>query len=467
MRALLINPPTGLYVREDRCQSAVEDFSVSVNRPPMDLMMMASSLESAGLVCEIKDYPVEKGDWPDFKKDFLRFKPDFLILSITTPTLKDDLASCRIAKEINPRVLTIAKGAHFLAHDQEVLQEFADLDIIIRGENELVVRELVTDSNRSETGGITYRDKGKIKRNPDRPFLENLDQLPLPARHLVKNERYIRPDTAEAMAVIETSRGCPGNCVFCLVGQVAGKRIRKRSVQSIIAEIKDCLTKYNIRSFHFKSDTFTWDKNWVLELCRSILGNKLDIRWICNSRVDTLDEERVSSMKKAGCWAIGLGVESGSQEILDKIKKGITLKQSREAVNLCREFGIKTYAYFILGFPWDDEKTVADSSQFATDLNPDFVDFFIAYPFPGTELEKTAKELRLMDENAQGKRAYSQPVMNTLFLQNARLCELRKTALRRFYMRPRYILKTLSAAGSPRVFWNYFRQAIKTLQKIN
>lgn len=465
MEALLINPPTGLYVREDRCQSSVGDFTVSVSRPPMDLMMMASNLEEMGVECKIKDYPIEGGSWSDFKSDFCGFNPDLLILSITTPTLKHDLISCKIAKEMNPKVLTIAKGAHFLIYDCQVIEEYGDLDIIIRGESEMVIKEIVTNPDRSSINGITYRDNHRIKRNLDRVFLEDLAQLPMPARHLIKNELYTRPDTGEPMAVIETSRGCPGNCIFCLVAEVSGKKIRNRAVGSIIAEIKECVDKYDIRNFHFKSDTFTWNKEWVLELCRSILQHKLNINWICNSRVDTLDRERISWMKKAGCWAIGLGVESGNQGILDRIKKGITLKQSQEAVQLCKEYGIKTYAYFIIGFPWDSEKTVNDSIRFAIELNPDFVDFFLPYPFPGTELEKIALEYNLIKKVSNAK-AYSQAAMNTLFLTNAKLLQLRKKALRKFYFRPRYILKTLGKASSPAVFRNYFYQGLKTLGKI-
>lgn len=465
MKAFLINPPTGLYVREDRCQSSVGDFSVSVIRPPMDLMMMASSLGAVDVICKIKDYPVEGGDWKAFKNDFLDFNPELLIISTTTPTLKHDLLSCAIAKEINPQVLTIAKGAHFLTHNYEAMEEFSDLDIIIRGENELVIREIITNDGLDMVKGITYRDNGRIKRNEDRFFLENLDELPVPARHLLKNELYTRPDTGEPMAIIETSRGCPGSCIFCLVGQVAGKKIRNRSVGVIVDEIQDCVTRYNICNFHFKSDTFTWNKNWVLELCKEIIKRKLKIKWICNSRVDTLDRERILWMEKAGCWAIGLGIESGNQEILNKIKKAITLDQSREAVRLCKEFGIKSYAYFVVGFPWDNEKTINDSIQFAIELNPDFVDFFLPFPFPGTELQRVAREYNLIDETINAK-AYSEAIMDTLFLPKEKLLKLKKGALRRFYMRPGYILKTLSNVTSPKVFWNYFYYGIKTLRKI-
>jgi len=465
MKAFLINPPTGLYVREDRCQSFVGDFVVAVNRPPQDLMLMASSLESAGIICKIRDYPIEKKGWSNFKADLAEFGPDFLIISTTTPSLRQDLESCKIAKEANPHMLTVAKGAHFLVYDLPVLKEFPELDIIIRGENEIAIKEIATENNLATVLGITYRDNGQIKRNADRPFLENLDTLPLPARHLVRNELYIRPDNKQPMAIIETSRGCPGSCIFCLVGPVAGKRIRNRSVKAIIQEIEECVHKYNIRNFHFKSDTFTWNKIWVLELCREISKRDLKIEWICNSRVDTLDTERLELMKNAGCRAIGFGIESGNQEILEKIKKGITLKAAQEAVSLCRKCGVKSYAYFIIGFPWDTKNTVDDSIRFSLKLNPDFIDFFLPFPFPGTELEKVAKELKLLSND--GVKAYASAMMNTLALTKEDLSRLKKKGLRRFYLRPSYILRTLASAGSPGIAWNYFCQGIKTLFKIS
>jgi anaerobic magnesium-protoporphyrin IX monomethyl ester cyclase len=466
MKALLINPPTGLYVREDRCQSSVGDFTVSVNRPPMDLMMMASSLEQLGIECKIKDYPIENGDWNVFKSDFLAFYPNALILSITTPTLKDDMESCRIAKEINPNVLTIAKGAHFLESDISTLERFKNLDVIIRGESELVVKEILAKDDFFQIKGITFRDaNGQIHRNEDRDFLENLDLLPLPARHLISNQSYVRPDTGEPMAVIETSRGCPGNCIFCLVSKVAGKRIRGRSQQVIAGEIEDCITKYKINSFHFKSDSFTWNKSFVIGLCKEILSRNLKIQWLCNSRVDMLDSEILSWMKKAGCWAIGLGVESGNQDILDKIGKGIKLEQSERAIRLCREFRIKSYAYFMFGFPWDTEKTIYDTINFAIKLKPDFVDFFLPYPFPGTELYRIVEKHNL-GAQSYDVRAYSQPALPTLSLSRDKLLQLKKIALRKFYLKPSYILRTLFTARSPRMFGNYFYYGLKTLNKI-
>jgi anaerobic magnesium-protoporphyrin IX monomethyl ester cyclase len=233
----------------------------------------------------------------------------------------------------------------------------------------------------------------------------------------------------------------------------------------IVAEARECVETYQIRNFHFKADTFTWNKDWVLKLCGQINARGLDIKWLCNSRVDTLDRERVAAMKKAGCWAIGLGVESGNQGILDKIKKGITLEAAEKAIKLCREFKLTTYLYFIIGFPWDNKDTVNDTMNFALKVNPDFVDFFFPYPFPGTELEQIARENKLLAARSESK-AYSEADMATLFLSKPELSALRKAALRRFYMRPGYILRRLSEVRSLHTLGNYIYYGLKTFRKI-
>ncbi|HTY45504.1 MAG TPA: radical SAM protein [Patescibacteria group bacterium] len=468
MKALLINPPTGIFIREDRCQSAVSNFSLPVVRPPMDLMMMAASLEKLGFSCKIKDYPLQGGGWRAYKKDIEDFKPDYLIISTTSSTITDDMVSCTIAKRANERTVTIAKGADLYMTAEDALRQYKNLDIAITGECESVITDIVTMKDTlGSVSGIAHRNAQAIIRNADRAFLGDLDLLPLPARHLVDNRLYQRLDTGAPMAVIEAGRGCPHRCIFCLAGRTYGRQVRYRSVASIIQEIVDCLKDYRIRDFHFKSDIFTWDREWVMRLCRGIVDRGMKINWICNSRVDTLDAGCLRAMKQAGCWAISLGVESGSQEMLDRMKKGITLAQSVEAVKLCKAAGIKTYVYFLIGFPWDTEQTIRDSVEFAQRLGGDFADFFSVYPFRGTELETIAREYGLLGRHDRRTQAYADTVIDTFFLPKQRVEQLRKEALKKFYLRPRYIFNALRDAGSPKRMVNYIKYGLKLLRVIS
>lgn len=458
---LFINPPTGIYDRTDRCQAPIEEEGIEMIRPPMDLAYMAAMVEKAGQKAIIKDYPAEGKMMIDFKKDFGKIKPDVLVLSVTTPTLDSDLKICPVAKKISKKTMIIAKGAHFYEFDKEVLSSFSDLDVVIRGEAELPLYEIAKDKKLQEVKGISFRKGKRIVRTEERPFLADLDKLPLPARHLLNNNLYLFPDTNLPYALVLSGRGCPGNCIFCLVGKVSGKKLRTRSVESILKEIENCIEDYNLKTFFFRADTFTWKKDWVMKFCQQLIRRKLEIRWGTNSRVDTIDEEMARLMKKAGCDIIGLGIESGSQEILEKMKKGITLKQAEKAVRLCDKYGIKTLLFFILGLPWESKKTIKETIGFAKKLPGTFYNFGIAYPFPGTELAEITQRNNLLARNSLYGFDYAKPAVRTFFLSNKDLIFYRKKALKNIYFRPSYILRVLSQAKSAKELMNYFLTAIK------
>lgn len=466
MKILLINPPTGLYDRADRCQAPIKDEGIEMIRPPMDLAYMAAMVEKAGGKAIIRDYPAERKSFLDLKVDLVEIKPDILILSATTPTLDLDLKACELAKKITPKILTVAKGAHFYVFDQEVLKKFSDLDIVIRGEAELVVYDLVQEKKLSRIEGITFRQGKKIIRNSERTFVKNLDDLPFPARHLLKSDLYCFPDTTLPYALILSGRGCPGGCIFCLVGKVSGKKVRIRSVESMLNEISECVEKYNIKTFFFRADTFTWDKNWVKEFCQEIVKKNLKIRWGTNSRVDTLDMEMAIMMKKAGCDIIGLGVESGSQEILKKMKKGINLIQARKAVEVCQKAGLKTLLFFVLGMPWDNKETIEQTITFAKGLSGTFYNFSLAYPFPGTDLAKIAEENNLLDKNSLFGFNYGQPVMKTFYLSQKQLEMYRQKALKSIYLNPQYVLRVLRQIRSLGQLKNYLRHGLVKIYKL-
>lgn len=465
-KVLLINPATGIYDRADRCQAPIEEEGIEMIRPPMDLAYMAAMIEKAEGEAIIKDYPAEKKNFSNFKTDLQKIKPNILILSVTTPTLDSDLQYCKIAKKINPKIITIAKGAHFYEFDKEILTNFGDLDIIIRGETEETIYEIIKEKKLKDIKGISYRRGKIIFRNQERPFLENLDSLPFPARHLLNNKLYCFPDTGLPYALILSGRGCPGNCIFCLVGKVSGKKLRTRSIASIILEIEICIRDFNIRTFFFRADTFTWKKDWVIEFCEEIIKKNLKIRWGTNSRVNTLTEEVVRVMKKAGCDVIGFGIESGNQKILDKMGKNITLKESRQAVELCNKYRIKTLLFFLLGLPWENQKTIKDTINFAKELPGTFYTFSIAYPFPGTEFAKIAKENNLLTKHSLYGFDYAKPAVKTYFLSNDDLIFYRKKALKEVYFRPQYILRVLSQARSLKELLSYIREGISKSRKL-
>ncbi len=466
-KVLLIVPPTGLYIREDRCQTPIEDLKTVSLRPPIDLMYAAAEFEHAGCECRIVDYPGERLGWSELEAELKSYAPDFLVLSITTPSLEQDLRAAKVAKQVNANIVTIAKGAHFNALDVSTLDQHPVLDIVLRGEYEETCRELGGGKPREEILGLTYRNsRGEIIRNPLRPFIDDLDTLPFPARHLVRNELYVRPDTGEPQTTIVTNRGCPFDCIFCLATQVAGRKNRVRSVGNIIAEMEECLERYHIRNFLFRSDLFTTDKAWVIELCQEILNRGLDIEWVCNSRVDTIDEEMLAWMNKAHCWLIAYGVETGNREILEKMNKRATLEDAYRAMQLTREAGILSSIYLLFGLPWDTPDTLQEDITFAKQLDPDFLEIFYVYPFPGTELYEMAVKEGLLRSGETPTAAYSQPAMPTFTMSLEELRRWRRIAMRRFYLRPKVIWKTILRARSPRVLYNYLKYGLIQLKDL-
>ena len=464
-KVLLIYPPTGFYMRDDRCQAPVEGMTAQPARSPLDLAYMAATLENVGVKCMIKDYPAEHQNWSNLEKDLVGFNPDMLVISITTPTMEADMATCEIAKRFRKDIVVVSKGAHYLAKDEEVLNSYRDLDIIVRGESEFTVAEIATADDLANVSGISYRKNGRIMKTNDRPFLDDLDKLPFPARYLLNNNLYLTPDTKEPITLIYSGRGCPHQCIFCAVPSVSGHKIKLRSPESIAQELEECVKKYNIKNFFFRADTFTWDENWVIKICKLIIDKKLCIRWGTNSRVDTISKKRLEWMEKAGCWIIGFGIESGNQQSLDLMKKKAKLEDAYRSISLCKKHGIKTYTLFLIGLPWDNRKTIKETIKFAKNLDGDYIDINIAYPLPGTEMFEMAKKENLFDEKQMHGYDYSRPLIKTRYLSTEELVNIRRWALLSFYLRPRYIIKTISSIRSPMVLFNYIRAGLLLLYK--
>lgn len=455
---LAVVPPTGLYVREDRCQTPLEEFRTIALRPPIDLMYAAAAFESVGWTCELVDCPAEGVDGAGLERRLATLRPDAVLLSCTTQTVEDDMATAAVAKRLDPHVLTIAKGAHFNVLDVDVLTRHPALDLALREEIEETCRDLGCGVRVEDVAGVTWRRAdGEIVRNPARGFTRDLDALPFPARHLARNQLYVRPDTGEPQTTIITNRGCPHRCTYCLANQVAGLANRYRSVENVLAEIRDCVERHGITSFLFRSDLFTQDARWVRSLCAAILNADLSISWACNARVDTVDAETLAWMKRAGCWIVAFGVESGDQATLDRLEKNATVAEAERAIALCRTAGIKSSVYLLMGLPWDTRESIEALIAFACELDPDIVEFFYPYPFPGTPLQRECVELGLLAPGEIPKESYAYPAVATTTLSKDELAAYRTAALRAFYVRPHKIARTLLGTRSPRELRNYLR----------
>ena len=460
-RVLLIYPPSPVINREDRCQQPTKELLVIPPLPPTDLMYLASIAESCGFEAIIRDY----SQGGDFEADLKEFQPNYLVANIATPTFKSDMMAVQLAKEILPNICTIVKGAPFLTYNTNTIYENPFIDYVIMGEAELTLKDILDGVPNCDILGICYRENFQPVKNDKRPFIEDLDILPFPARHLVDNSIYKRPDNGKVQAVIKVARGCPFHCFFCLATPVSGAKVRTRSPENIVAELKECVEKYNIKNFLFWSDIFNFNREWTLELCQKIIESGLKITWSSNTRADTMDDEMAKMMYKSGCRLVSIGVESGSQKMLDNIGKKITLDDIRNTVKILKKNKIKIYNYFVIGLPWETEETVEETIKFAIELDSNFISFYTATPLPGTKYFAYAMLNKLVEGNLDFRSAYYEPVVRSEHLSKERIFELHKQAIKRFYLRPKFILKTLLSLRSFAEFKNYIIAGMSLIMK--
>lgn len=470
--ALLINPPTGLYRRDDRCQSKVEDQTVNIVFPPIELASIAAVLRRAGVRVSIGDYPARRQSWDDYVADLRAFKPGLVLVNVTTATIGDDVQAASIAKEtLGPGVLTLAKGECLDALGADILGANPALDFCIHGEIETVAEQLQAGAPIETLPGLVWRRPEhagaapEIVRNAGHPLVEDLNAIPAPARDLLDNALYVSPETGRPLTVIHGNRGCPSKCIFCPAGVMSGFRIRYRKPEAVMAEIDECVRRFGIREFLFHGDTFTMSKQWLVELCDRIVASGHKIHWGCNSRVDTIDDERAAKMKAAGCWVVAFGVETGSQAIMDSIKKRQKVERAFEAAKICRRNGLRFQAFFVIGTPLETRATLDETLRYARRLDPDFFDFNIAYPLPGTELFEIVEREGLF-EKAPSEAGYGSAAIRTRELSSADLTAWRRRALLAMYLRPRYIARTLLRAGSPRVALNYLKAGVRRFRQL-
>ncbi len=473
--AFLINPPTGLYRRDDRCQCTVEDQTVQVIFPPIELTTTAAVLLDLG--CEsvtIRDYPALSADLRDFRDDLYRLKPDFVLVNVVTATSEKDFAALAEAKRVlgNKNVMTCAKGEYMEAWGKKVLMENPEIDFGIHGEIEEIIRDFYLGSHLGSIQGLSWRKPGsdtgtndEVICNEGHPLVEDVNSLPMPARHLLDNGLYLSPETGRPITVIHGNRGCPAKCVFCPAGIMSGYRVRYRSPELLMREIEECVIRFGIRDFLFHGDTFTINKQWLLDLCRLIIRSGHEIRWGCNSRVDTFDNERAAAMKRAGCWVVAFGMESGNQDILDSMKKGQKLERARLAARTCRDNGLRLQTFFVIGTPLETSETLSQTLDFARELDPDFFDFNIAYPLPGTELYDIVNKENLWEQSPQVS-GYASAAIRTHELSSKQLTSWRRHALLKMYLRPRYIARMLMKAGGLRNTLNYFKAGARRLSQL-
>ena len=401
--------------------------------PPLFLAYAASYLRNQGFSINLLDaiagnYTIEQT--LEATKD-----AEFIVIETSTPSFYNDLEVAKSIKESGDKKI-IFVGSHVSALPEEALSH-PWIDAVVMGEYEISLSDYLKNLN-PDTPGIGIRmPNGEIKINPKREFIEDLDILPYPARDLLKRYRYYDPILKNPFTFVLAGRGCPYQCIFCNWPQVlTGRRYRKRDPQKVVEELNYIKNNFNFKSILFNDDTLTVDRNHVQEICREIIKRDLKINWACYARADFDDYDTLSLMRKAGCFLLKVGVESGDEEILRRAKKNYSLKKVKRAFFLMRSLGFHIHATFVFGLPGENRETIKKTIHLAKELRPTTVQFSMAIPYPGTEFYKFLKEKSLLSTNNWQdymplKRIFDYPNLSSQEMKKAV-----KYAYGSYYLRP-------------------------------
>ncbi len=406
----------------------------------LGLGYLAAVLEKNGYKVDVIDCQVLKLSFEDFRSEIGKRQPDIVGVTSSTLTYQSGLKLVKIAKEAVQKCITAMGGSHVTFWDDKALEECPELDVVVRREGENTFLELAqrieADKSYHDIIGTTTRKDGKILRNPDRPYIADLDSLPFPARHLWPMERLRE---YEDVLYLATSRGCVYWCEFCTTVRMHGRKYRMRSPKNVVDEIEYLHKTYGVSKFTFCDDAFTVDQPRTEALCNEIINRGLKIEWNCGTRVDMLTKELLAKMKEAGCITVWFGVESGSQQVLDAMKKGITPELTMKVFGWVRELELKPVPNVILGFPGETKHSAWKTIKFVEKIAPDEVGFYnVATPFPGTPMYDQVKAngwLRVTDFD---KYDTTKPIFETPWLSMKVLGKLREGAFHHYYLRRAY-----------------------------
>lgn len=433
---------------------------------PLGLGYLVAYLESNQFEVDVIDYQAEKISDKQLI-DRLESKQS-RIVGITTSTLTykpaRDIVK-KVKKEIS-NCITIFGGPHVTVLDRETLKETPEVDIIVRGEGERTLLEIantVSNERRNKIAdviGITFRDNREITRNIDRSFIKNLDELPHPAfdhfnldKYTINGKRYLP---------IITSRGCPFQCTFCLASKMCGTGFRTRSPEKVIDELEWLKNEHKADIFAFYDDTFTFNMNRAYEICEGIKKRGLDLPWDCRTRVDRINPEILLKMREANCQLIHFGIESGSQKMLNIMKKGTTVEQNAKGIKMAQEVGIAVAISVVVGYPGETVELLKETFEFIRKTEPDYVYACQAIPYPGTEMLyelkklgwKVSEDWNLFDEQST---VFENPLLSSIEIEKLRgkfyddffspSYLLRKTLKRDFYS------QTMAHAALNHLLW--------------
>jgi radical SAM superfamily enzyme YgiQ (UPF0313 family) len=424
---------------------------------------MASVLERERFKVRILDAQAERLLPDAIVRTAAEGKWDLIGITATTGLIRNAAEIAARLKVVLPQVPVVLGGVHPTVLPDEVLA-LPGVDYVVRGEGEHTLLELAQGKDPASIPGLSWVREGEPVHNNDRQVIDDLDSIPFPAYHLLPMDKYYPAPGAyrrlPATSLLAT-RGCPGHCTFCY--RIFGQRLRVRSGCNVAEEVRLLKERYGIREIAFYDDTFTSVRKNILEFCRILCDERMDVAWSCFSRVDFVDEDLLRAMKQAGCHQIMYGFESACPEILAAIHKKTDLERAYEAVRLTRKAGIDIRAAFMLGNPGETPDTMEQTLRWAVRMNPDIAVFNITTPYPGTEMHAWAKSNGYLLTEDWNEYDLSRSVMRLPTVAPEIVDRFYRKAYRRYYFRPRYIVRRLWRLRQPRhlaAAWRGFKSLL-------
>jgi anaerobic magnesium-protoporphyrin IX monomethyl ester cyclase len=436
---LLINPP----------QENVYGRGVLPPYPPLGLLYVGAVLKERGFSVEVIDSTIDFSQERALLSYVRERNPLIVGFTAVTPTIDSVLRLSRSIKRFSESLIVIG-GPHASAVPHEVLKS-QDIDGVVIGEAEESFVQFMDHVKSGELhpvdGMIIRRDSALLQGRP-RDFIGNLDSLPFPDWSLVKNwERYSPPDALRTpVATILTSRGCPYRCTFCLTPTIWGRKIRRRSIRNVVEEIEMLIRRYGVKEIHIADDDFTHEREWTLSFLREVRRRMWSLRFFFMNglRIDNVDREILKELRETRFVNVGFGIESGSQRILNNIKKGLRIDEIEEKFAMVKEMGFKTWGFFIFGLPGETRWTMKETFDFSLTLEPDFAKYLYLVPYPGTEVcEEFQKKGYLKTNEYSRYGIYSEPVYELPSVGSHEITRELHHAYLKFYLRPTKILKIL------------------------